>query len=52
MTVTINEEVLRAQGKFEVKVSVFWVEPISAAGGAVKTSDDLKLTFDLVGSRE
>ncbi len=52
LTLTVSEESLRAQGEFRIKGSDFGIDPISAAGGTVKTSDDLKLTFDLVGVRD
>ena len=52
LTLTVSEERLRAQGKFQIKGSDFGVDPISAAGGSVKTKDQLELTFDLVGARE
>jgi polyisoprenoid-binding protein YceI len=52
LSLTVSEERLRAQGEFRIKGTDFGIDPITAAGGAVKTSDDLKLTFDLVGARE
>ena len=52
LSLTVSEERLRAQGEFQIKGTDFGIDPISGAGGAVKTSDDLKLTFDLVGARE
>jgi polyisoprenoid-binding protein YceI len=52
LSLTVSEERLRAQGEFQIKGTDFGIDPITAAGGAVKTSDDLKLTFDLVGVRE
>ena len=52
LTLTVSEQSLRAQGEFQIKGSDFGVEQISAAGGTVKTSDDLELTFDLAGVRE
>jgi len=52
LTLTVSEQSLRAQGEFQIKGSDFGVEQISVAGGTVKTSDDLELTFDLVGVRE
>ena len=52
LTVSVTEESLRAQGEFEIKGSDFGIDQINAAGGSVKTSDDLELTFDLVGARE
>ena len=52
LTLTVSEQSLRAQGEFQIKGSDFGVEQISVAGGTVKTSDDLELTFDLAGVRE
>ncbi|HEX9724241.1 MAG TPA: YceI family protein [Vicinamibacteria bacterium] len=52
LSLTVSEERLRAQGEFEIKGTDFGIDPITAAGGAVKTSDSLELTFDLVGARE
>ena len=52
LTLTVSEQSLRARGEFQIKGSDFGVEQISAAGGTVKTSDDLELTFDLAGVRE
>jgi len=52
LTITVSGESLRAQGAFEIKGSDFGVNQVSGAGGTVKTSDDLKLSFDLVGARE
>jgi polyisoprenoid-binding protein YceI len=52
LSLTVSEERLRAQGEFEIKGTDFGIDQITAAGGAVKTRDDLKLTFDLVGARE
>lgn len=52
LTITVSGESLRAQGDFEIKGSDFGVNQVSGAGGTVKTSDDLKLTFDLVGARD
>ena len=51
LTLTVSEESLRAQGEFQIKGSDFGIDQVSAAGGSVKTSDDLKLTFDLAGAR-
>ena len=52
LTLTVSEQSLRARGEFQIKGSDFGVEQISVAGGTVKTSDDLQLTFDLVGVRQ
>jgi polyisoprenoid-binding protein YceI len=51
LSLTVSEERLHARGEFQIKGTDFGIDPITAAGGAVKTSDDLKLTFDLVGAR-
>ncbi len=51
LTLTVSEESLRALGEFQIKGSDFGIDQVSAAGGSVKTSDGLKLTFDLAGVR-
>jgi len=51
LTLTVGDQKLLAQGKFEIKGSDFGVPQIKAAGGSVKTKDELELTFDLVATR-
>jgi polyisoprenoid-binding protein YceI len=43
---------LRARGEVKLKGSRFGIEPVSVAGGTVKTKDELELTFDLVAVRK
>ena len=52
LTLTVSEESLRAEGKFKIKGSDYGIEQITAAGGTVKTKDELELTFDLVAARD
>jgi polyisoprenoid-binding protein YceI len=52
LTLTVGEQELRAQGVFKIKGSDFGVPQIKAAGGSVKTKDELDLTFDLVARRK
>jgi polyisoprenoid-binding protein YceI len=51
LTLTVSEQTLRAQGKFKIKASDYGIPQITAAGGTVKTKDELELTFDLVATR-
>jgi polyisoprenoid-binding protein YceI len=45
--VTIKGETLRAAGEFTLRLSDSEIGPVSAAGGAVKLKDELKLSFDM-----
>jgi polyisoprenoid-binding protein YceI len=45
--VTIKGETLRAAGEFTLRLSDYEIGPVSAAGGAVKLKDELKLSFDM-----
>ncbi|MFQ5793063.1 MAG: YceI family protein [Acidobacteriota bacterium] len=47
----VSETELRAWGRFKLKGSRFGIRQIRAAGGTVKTKDELELSFDLVGER-
>ena len=51
LTLTVGDQKLRAQGEFKIKGSDFGVPQIKAAGGSVKTKNELELTFDLVATR-
>lgn len=48
----LSEGELRASGKLKIKGSDFGIEPVSVAGGTVKTKDELELEFDLVATRQ
>ncbi len=49
---TVTEDKLRSHGEFKLKVSQFGIEQIKAAGGTIKTKDELELSFELVGDRD
>ncbi len=48
LQITVNDGRLRARGNIKLKGSRFGIEPVSVAGGTVKTKDELELTFDLI----
>ena len=52
LSLAVDGRRLHAQGAFEIKGKDFGVPQVSVAGGSVKTSDDLTLTFDLVAERD
>ncbi len=45
--VSVSGDMVRAQGEFSVLQSDFEIRPVSAAGGAVKLKDELKLSFNM-----
>lgn len=47
--VMIMGDMLRASGEVSISQKQFGIKPVSAAGGALKLKDELKLTFDIVG---
>jgi polyisoprenoid-binding protein YceI len=49
--VTIKGETLRAAGEFTLRLSDYEIGPVSAAGGAVKLKDELKLSFDMTARK-
>jgi len=49
--VTLNGDTLRAKGEFPVKHSDFKIKRLTAAAGAVKAKDEMKIAFDIVGRR-
>ena len=51
LTLTVDDQKVRVQGEFKIKGSDFGGPQIKAAGGSVKTKDELELTFDLVARR-
>ncbi len=51
LTLTVDGQTLRAEGAFKIKGSDFGVPQIKAAGGSVKTKDELELAFALVATR-
>ncbi|MFQ5741210.1 MAG: YceI family protein [Acidobacteriota bacterium] len=52
LRLTVSEAELHVWGRFKLKGSDYGVPRISAAGGAVKTKDQLELTFNFLASRE
>src|SRR3972149_2295902 len=52
LIVEIAEGRLTAKGEMELESKNWGVPQISAVGGAVKTKEDLKLPFEIVGVRE
>lgn len=49
--VTLKADTLRAAGDFSVRQSDYEIKPVSAAGGAVKLKDELKLSFDIIARK-
>ena len=49
--VIAGEDTLRANGEFPLRQSLFNIKPVSAVGGAIKLKDELKFSFDIVGSK-
>jgi polyisoprenoid-binding protein YceI len=50
--VSVNGDVLRATGDFVLRQSDYEIRPVTAAGGAVKLKDELKLSFDLTARKQ
>ena len=48
MTLEVGEGRLTAKGEMELDAKNWGVPQISAAGGSVKTKDELKLTYEIV----
>ena len=51
-TVTLNEDELRAIGKFSIDRDDYKVKATSAAHGMVRVSGTVKFEFDIVGKRQ
>lgn len=49
---TVNGGSLRAQGEFPLRQSDYNIKPVSAVGGTLKMKDELKLSFDIVASKQ
>ncbi len=43
---------VRLQGETSLNMTDYRIKPVSALGGTIKLQDDVKLTFDLVGTPE
>ena len=50
--VTLLGDMLRANGDFSILQTDFGMKLASAAGGALKLKDELKLSFDVVARRK
>ena len=50
--VTLSGESLRAKGDFALKQTDFGIKPFSAAGGTIKLKNELKFSFDILGSKQ
>jgi polyisoprenoid-binding protein YceI len=50
--VTLKGDTLRVAGDFSVRQSDYDIKLVSAAGGAVKVKDELKLSFNIVARKE
>ena len=49
--VTLKADTLRAAGDFSVRQSDYEIKSVSAAGGAVKLKDELKLSFNIIARK-
>lgn len=50
--ISVNGDTLRASGEFSVRLSDYDIRPVTAAGGAVKLKDELKLSFDITARKQ
>lgn len=50
--VTLNGDMLRAQGNFSLLQTDYEIQLVSVAGGTLKVKDELKFTFDVVARRQ
>ncbi len=48
----INGNTVRATGEFSVRQSDYEMRAVSAAAGAIRIKDDVKITFDIVARKE
>ena len=49
--VTVQRDMLRANGEFSILQSDYGIPPVSVAGGALKLKDELKFAFDIVARK-
>jgi len=49
--VTMSRESLRASGEFSLRLSDYQIKPVTAAGGAIKLKDELKLSFEVTARK-
>jgi len=47
--VSLGQNSLNATGEFSLKQTDYQIQPVKAAGGAVKVKDEVRLSFNLVG---
>ena len=45
--VSLNDNTLRADGEFAVRMSDYGIRPVTAAGGTIRLKDELKLSFSI-----
>lgn len=50
--VWVNDDSLRAQGEFPLRQTDYNIKPVSAVGGTLKVKDELRLSFDIVASKQ
>ena len=50
--VTIQGDMLRANGEFSILQSNFGIPPVSVAGGTLKLKDELKFAFEIVARKQ
>jgi len=50
--VTLSDGTLHAAGEFSVRQSDYEIKPVTAAGGAIKLKDELKLSFDITARKQ
>jgi polyisoprenoid-binding protein YceI len=50
--VTLQGDTLHVAGDFSVRQSDYEIKPVSAAGGAVKMKDEIKLSFDIIARKD
>ena len=50
--VSVSEDSLRAQGEHTLKHTDFKLKQVSVAGGALKVKNEVKISFDIVGSKQ
>ena len=49
--VTMSGDSLRASGELSLRLSDYQIKPVTAAGGAIKLKDELKLSFEITARK-
>ena len=49
--VTMTGDSLRASGELSLRLSDYQIKPVTAAGGAIKLKDELKLSFEITARK-